>query len=324
MVSLWCTTITLTYVVGFDVWLGLLVNKWNPREPSSQKVHSWHDLYLTIFDLKLEPNINDESFSIWGSEAGFPAAYVTKSRVRNTALCDYVTRVLSDRLRGGGGTDWMLGERIDFQKPNTDPCGRYVGLRAKQSWGLAGNPSWVLLHLNWRVLEGVHLSSERILWWCLRFEIYKYYEVLRLSTTIISTRGISKNAQTGIMWNNVYWPQQWLNKRKKKHLIPSCTFYPLEIANQATQATSFASPCPGRKQFRVADGPAARAVICRLMLGYARRDSHGFYADRSQVPKTCQGHATWQCWTCLVSILDHFSFHVSSGWMVKQFKAYSD
>eukprot|EP00931_Biecheleriopsis_adriatica_P115088 TRINITY_DN90924_c0_g1_i1.p1 TRINITY_DN90924_c0_g1~~TRINITY_DN90924_c0_g1_i1.p1 ORF type:complete len:683 (+),score=149.56 TRINITY_DN90924_c0_g1_i1:90-2051(+) len=40
------------------------------------------------------------------SAAGFPAAYVTKSRARNTALCDYVTRVLSDLLRGGGGTDW--------------------------------------------------------------------------------------------------------------------------------------------------------------------------------------------------------------------------
>eukprot|EP00434_Breviolum_minutum_P013973 symbB.v1.2.012323.t1/scaffold846.1/size158211/9 len=40
------------------------------------------------------------------SSAGFPAAYVSKTRVRNTALCDYVTRVLSDRLRGGGGTDW--------------------------------------------------------------------------------------------------------------------------------------------------------------------------------------------------------------------------
>lgn len=40
------------------------------------------------------------------SSADFPAAYVSKTRVRNTALCDYVTRVLSDRLRGGGGTDW--------------------------------------------------------------------------------------------------------------------------------------------------------------------------------------------------------------------------
>ena len=43
------------------------------------------------------------------SQAGFPAAYVSKTRVRNTVLCDYVTRVLSDRLRGGGGTDWTLG-----------------------------------------------------------------------------------------------------------------------------------------------------------------------------------------------------------------------
>ncbi|CAE7190001.1 unnamed protein product, partial [Symbiodinium necroappetens] len=40
------------------------------------------------------------------SAAKFPPAYVTESRIRNTALCDFVTRVLSDRLRGGGGTDW--------------------------------------------------------------------------------------------------------------------------------------------------------------------------------------------------------------------------
>ncbi|CAK9009575.1 unnamed protein product, partial [Durusdinium trenchii] len=40
------------------------------------------------------------------SAAGFPLDYVTQTRVRNIALCDYVTRVLSDRLRGGGGTDW--------------------------------------------------------------------------------------------------------------------------------------------------------------------------------------------------------------------------
>eukprot|EP00747_Dinoflagellata_sp_TGD_P025276 gnl/TRDRNA2_/TRDRNA2_131143_c0_seq1.p1 gnl/TRDRNA2_/TRDRNA2_131143_c0~~gnl/TRDRNA2_/TRDRNA2_131143_c0_seq1.p1 ORF type:complete len:712 (+),score=154.11 gnl/TRDRNA2_/TRDRNA2_131143_c0_seq1:2-2137(+) len=39
-------------------------------------------------------------------DAGFPAEYVTSSRVKNSALCDYVTRVLSDRLHGGAGTDW--------------------------------------------------------------------------------------------------------------------------------------------------------------------------------------------------------------------------
>jgi len=39
-------------------------------------------------------------------EAAFPANFVTESRIRNTALCDFVTRVLSDRLKGGGGTDW--------------------------------------------------------------------------------------------------------------------------------------------------------------------------------------------------------------------------
>eukprot|EP00928_Gymnodinium_smaydae_P047694 TRINITY_DN31846_c0_g1_i1.p1 TRINITY_DN31846_c0_g1~~TRINITY_DN31846_c0_g1_i1.p1 ORF type:complete len:648 (-),score=176.43 TRINITY_DN31846_c0_g1_i1:277-2220(-) len=38
--------------------------------------------------------------------AGFPADYVTSTRVRNTALCDFVTRVLSDMLHGGSGTDW--------------------------------------------------------------------------------------------------------------------------------------------------------------------------------------------------------------------------
>lgn len=38
--------------------------------------------------------------------AGFPASIVTGSRVRNAALCDFLTRVLSDLLRGGGGTDW--------------------------------------------------------------------------------------------------------------------------------------------------------------------------------------------------------------------------
>ncbi|CAJ1434388.1 unnamed protein product [Effrenium voratum] len=38
--------------------------------------------------------------------AGFLAAYVSQSRIRNTALCDYVTRVLSDKLHGGDGTDW--------------------------------------------------------------------------------------------------------------------------------------------------------------------------------------------------------------------------
>ena len=54
------------------------------------------------------------------SQAGFPAAYVSKTRVRNTALCDYVTRVLSDRLRGGGGTDWTLG-RVHLM-PGVSSC----------------------------------------------------------------------------------------------------------------------------------------------------------------------------------------------------------
>eukprot|EP00442_Polarella_glacialis_P045612 CAMPEP_0115082166 /NCGR_PEP_ID=MMETSP0227-20121206/19735_1 /TAXON_ID=89957 /ORGANISM="Polarella glacialis, Strain CCMP 1383" /LENGTH=629 /DNA_ID=CAMNT_0002470195 /DNA_START=306 /DNA_END=2192 /DNA_ORIENTATION=- len=40
------------------------------------------------------------------SAAGFPATFVKESRVRNTALCDYVTRVLADLLHGGAGTDW--------------------------------------------------------------------------------------------------------------------------------------------------------------------------------------------------------------------------
>lgn len=36
----------------------------------------------------------------------FPSEYVSKSRARNIALCDFLTRVLADRLRGGSGTDW--------------------------------------------------------------------------------------------------------------------------------------------------------------------------------------------------------------------------
>lgn len=40
------------------------------------------------------------------SAADFPAAYVAESKVRNTATCDFITRVLSDLLRGGRGTDW--------------------------------------------------------------------------------------------------------------------------------------------------------------------------------------------------------------------------
>jgi predicted ABC-class ATPase len=40
------------------------------------------------------------------SAAGFPKDLVLGSRVRNTAVCDFLTRVLSDLLRGGGGTDW--------------------------------------------------------------------------------------------------------------------------------------------------------------------------------------------------------------------------
>lgn len=40
------------------------------------------------------------------SAAEFPAEYVTKSHVRNTALCDFLTRVMADMLKGGTGTDW--------------------------------------------------------------------------------------------------------------------------------------------------------------------------------------------------------------------------
>uniref|UniRef100_A0A7S1W1F0 Uncharacterized protein n=1 Tax=Alexandrium catenella TaxID=2925 RepID=A0A7S1W1F0_ALECA len=40
------------------------------------------------------------------SSTKFPAEYVTSSRVRNVALCDFLTRVLSDMLHGGTGTDW--------------------------------------------------------------------------------------------------------------------------------------------------------------------------------------------------------------------------
>uniref|UniRef100_A0A7S1F5U0 ATPase of the ABC class n=1 Tax=Noctiluca scintillans TaxID=2966 RepID=A0A7S1F5U0_NOCSC len=38
--------------------------------------------------------------------AKFPAEYVSRSKIRNTALCDFVTRVMSDMLQGGTGTDW--------------------------------------------------------------------------------------------------------------------------------------------------------------------------------------------------------------------------
>lgn len=37
---------------------------------------------------------------------GTPACCSPRSRVRNIALCDFVTRVLADMLRGGTGTDW--------------------------------------------------------------------------------------------------------------------------------------------------------------------------------------------------------------------------
>lgn len=40
------------------------------------------------------------------SIAKFPAEYATESSIRNTALCDFLTRVLSDMLHGGTGTDW--------------------------------------------------------------------------------------------------------------------------------------------------------------------------------------------------------------------------
>eukprot|EP00928_Gymnodinium_smaydae_P032740 TRINITY_DN23634_c0_g2_i1.p1 TRINITY_DN23634_c0_g2~~TRINITY_DN23634_c0_g2_i1.p1 ORF type:complete len:617 (+),score=63.98 TRINITY_DN23634_c0_g2_i1:73-1923(+) len=40
------------------------------------------------------------------SSAKFPDECVLHSRVRNVALCDFVTRVISDMLHGGSGTDW--------------------------------------------------------------------------------------------------------------------------------------------------------------------------------------------------------------------------
>jgi len=40
------------------------------------------------------------------SAAGFPKEFISESRVRNTATCDFVTRVLSDLLHGGTGADW--------------------------------------------------------------------------------------------------------------------------------------------------------------------------------------------------------------------------
>lgn len=64
--------------------------------------------------------------------AGFSKATVTGSRVANTALCDFVTRVLSDILRGGGGTDWtqtVLGGGWSSSKGGdlqVDTPGQYV------------------------------------------------------------------------------------------------------------------------------------------------------------------------------------------------------
>merc|ERR1719162_1950334 len=40
------------------------------------------------------------------SNAKFPPELALQSRVRNIALCDFLTRVWSDMLRGGSGTDW--------------------------------------------------------------------------------------------------------------------------------------------------------------------------------------------------------------------------
>merc|ERR1719499_3065947 len=40
------------------------------------------------------------------SSAKFPDEFVTKSRIRNVALADFITRVMADKLRGGSGTDW--------------------------------------------------------------------------------------------------------------------------------------------------------------------------------------------------------------------------
>jgi len=40
------------------------------------------------------------------ASAKFPLEYATQSQVRNTALCDYLSRVMSDMLHGGTGTDW--------------------------------------------------------------------------------------------------------------------------------------------------------------------------------------------------------------------------
>lgn len=40
------------------------------------------------------------------SSAKFPPEYVSNTRVRNTALCDFISRVMSDMLHGGTGTDW--------------------------------------------------------------------------------------------------------------------------------------------------------------------------------------------------------------------------
>ncbi len=75
------------------------------------ELESFYSRGETVFFKILELCTMFSSFlhALVGFEAGFPAAYVSKTRVRNTALCDYVTRVLSDRLRGGGGTDWKHG-----------------------------------------------------------------------------------------------------------------------------------------------------------------------------------------------------------------------
>eukprot|EP00403_Amphidinium_massartii_P031225 CAMPEP_0178388602 /NCGR_PEP_ID=MMETSP0689_2-20121128/9680_1 /TAXON_ID=160604 /ORGANISM="Amphidinium massartii, Strain CS-259" /LENGTH=626 /DNA_ID=CAMNT_0020009015 /DNA_START=116 /DNA_END=1992 /DNA_ORIENTATION=- len=64
--------------------------------------------------------------------ANFPAEYVTDSAVRNVALCDFLTRVLSDMLRGGTGTDWtkaVAGEGWSGSKGGDvqiDTPGQYV------------------------------------------------------------------------------------------------------------------------------------------------------------------------------------------------------
>jgi hypothetical protein len=78
---------------------------WNTKTIQNMK----HDPNLLFSARIAHPHQMGRGSQRPSSQADFPAAYVSKTRVRNTALCDYVTRVLSDRLRGGGGTDWTLG-----------------------------------------------------------------------------------------------------------------------------------------------------------------------------------------------------------------------